>query len=72
MPNYKYICNVCGGSWTAAMPITSDPKEKIKCNFRRCHGKGERRIIGSNKIQMKKETLGEWYKKETGKELFGG
>jgi predicted nucleic acid-binding Zn ribbon protein len=71
MPNYKYLCNICGGTWTAAMKLDSDPTEKIKCNFRMCNGKGERRIIGDTNISVKKETLGGWYKKETGKELLG-
>ena len=70
MPNYKYICNVCGGSWRKEMPISSDPKEKILCNFSRCHGRGERRIIGGS-FKVERETLGDWYKKETGRELLG-
>jgi predicted nucleic acid-binding Zn ribbon protein len=70
MPNYKYGCDVCGGSWTVSMPITSDPKEEITCKYKRCHGKGSRRIIASN-FKIEKETLGKWYKENTGKDLFG-
>jgi len=71
MPNYKYACNVCGASWTVAMPMSSDPSEKIICKYRRCHGEADRRIIGSNSIKMERETLGKWYKQQTGKELLG-
>jgi predicted nucleic acid-binding Zn ribbon protein len=71
MPRYKYLCDLCGGTWNVDMPITSDPKKKIKCSFMRCSGNGERRIIGSNNIQMKRETFGDWYQRNTGKELMG-
>jgi len=71
MPRYKYHCDLCGGTWNADLPISSDPKEKINCSFMRCDGKGERRIIGSNAIHIERETLGKWYKKETGKDLLG-
>jgi hypothetical protein len=35
-----------------------------------CGGQSSRIIVSSN-FSMKKETLGDWYKKNTGKELFG-
>jgi len=70
MPRYKYLCDTCGGTWNTDLPISSDPKEKIPCGFRRCIGKGERKIIGSNSINVKNETLGSWYKKNTGKDMF--
>ena len=69
MPNYKYACDACGGSWTVAMSISSDPKEKITCRYLKCNGIGSRRIIGGN-FNIGKETLGKWYKKNTGKDLF--
>ena len=59
------------GTWTVDMPISSDPGEKIMCNFMRCTGSGERRIIGANSIKMERQTFGDWYKKETGRELLG-
>ena len=69
MPNYKYSCDVCGSSWSAALPISSDPREKISCKYLRCNGKASRRIIGSS-FKMERETLGKWYKDNTGKDLF--
>ena len=70
MPNYKYACEVCGASWNVPLPISSDPKNKITCKYRRCHGKASRRIIGGD-FKTEKETFGDWYKKKTGKELLG-
>ncbi len=70
MPRYKYMCDRCGGTWNEDLPISSDPHEKITCNFMRCNGRGVRRIIGSNSFKVKKETFGDWYKKETGKDLL--
>ncbi len=70
MPNYKFMCDTCGASWSENLPISSNPKEKIVCKHRMCLGQASRKITTPN-FSMKKETLGDWYKKNTGKELLG-
>lgn len=70
MPKYKYACSSCGWSDIMSLPISCDPKKMFCCSS--CYtGNMTRKIIGSNSIQVKKETFGEWYKKNTGKELLG-
>lgn len=72
MPNYKYTCIVCDKTWLQTLPISFNPKDRVGCPVKICHGSGQRKIIGANSIKMGKETLGDWYKKKTGKELLGG
>ncbi len=71
MPNYKYKCNECNLDWTQSLPISFSPTKSISCPFRFCEGQGERRIIGNNSIGIERETLGKWYKDNTGRELMG-
>ncbi len=70
MPNYKYFCDRCGASWSENLTIGSDPKEKKTCKHMMCGGQASRKITTPN-FSMKKETLGDWYKKNTGKKLLG-
>lgn len=70
MPNYKYTCSSCNYSKTIGLPISCDPKKIFCCDS--CYtGNMTRRIIANN-IKIGREVFGDWYKKQTGKELFGG
>lgn len=67
MPDYKYKCDVCDGFFIETLPISFSPETKIQCQ---CGGMASRRIMGPTFIMNKPNTLGKWYKKETGKELM--
>lgn len=67
MPNYKYKCG-CGYSETISLAISSDPEDGPSCPDG--HGAMSRVIIAS-RANLKRNTFGEWYKEQTGKELFG-
>ncbi len=70
MPNYKYTCSSCNHCKIIELPISCDPKKIFCCDS--CYtGNMTRKIIGSNNFTIGKETLGDWYKKETGRELLG-
>jgi len=69
MPNYRYKCE-CGYEDTFALPISSDPKDLEACP--ECPGIMYRIITSTATVVQPKETLGEWFKKQTGKELLGG
>ena len=72
MPNYLYKCNVCEGYTEIHLPISYDPQAIILCHISKdCKGKLERKISGSNEFKIWRDTLGKWYKKNTGKELMG-
>ena len=66
MPNYKYKCD-CGWSETISESISADPDGQA-CP--ECPGIMHRIIIAP-RINLKRNTFGEWYKEQTGKELFG-
>lgn len=70
MPRYKYVCGRCSHNEVIELPISCSPK-KIFCCSDCGVGNMTRRIIGSNSIAVKRETLGEWYKKNTGKDFLG-
>lgn len=67
MPDYKYKCETCERIFNEMMPISFSPDVKIPC---RCGGLASRRIGFSSFIMNKPNTLGKWFKKETGKELM--
>jgi len=75
MPEYKYECNDCNFAWYEKLQISSDPKATIDCPF--CGKDGSRKIgfkdiNKKNQIVIKKgTTVGDWFKKETGKDLLG-
>lgn len=69
MPNYKYVCVDCGYTEFVELPISHDPKALFACG--ECGFQMTRRIITS-KFQVERETLGKWYKEQTGKDLLGG
>lgn len=74
MPNYLYKCEYCGGRFQQTLPISSDPKEKFPCNLTDCdaeHNSAYRVIGPGSSFKMGRETLGKWFKNETGKELLG-
>lgn len=77
MPEYKYKCKECKLEWYEKLPISTDPQGNLECE--ECGGVATRRIgfkpsevRSSTRIVMKRgSTLGDWYKKETGKDLLG-
>lgn len=68
MPNYKYVCIDCAHESFVTLPMSSDPRSVFVCE--ECQGAMNRRIARSN-FQMERETLGKWYKENTGKDLLG-
>lgn len=70
MPNYKYVCEVCGKDEMLFLPISHPPEKKIFCSA--CVNVSMTRRIICGQFSLNNETLGGWYKNETGKELFGG
>jgi len=75
MPNYLYKCIVCDYAEEHALPISFDPGIKMLC--RECENKtgfGEDRMtrrIGKPRVINARQTLGKWFKEQTGKELLG-
>lgn len=70
MPNYKYKCFKCDNIEIFNLPISyvdTDPKSCLKCD-----GDMQRLIIGPSDVVVPRETLGKWFKNNTGKELLGG
>lgn len=78
MPNYLYKCEICEADTILNLPLSSDSSKKYPCIFadsaaNSCPGEMTRRIFPvQSGFIMKRGTLGEWYKRETGKELLGG
>jgi putative FmdB family regulatory protein len=68
VPNYPYRCVDCYHPEKVTLPISSDPSETYTC--RMCGGDMTRRI-GTPSVVEKKQTLGKWYKEQTGKDLLG-
>ena len=68
MPNYKYKCN-CGYQETFMLPISSDPELPEECP--ECLG-DMNRVFSTPTIGKSRQTLGKWFKENTGKELLGG
>lgn len=68
MPNYVYKCTACGLTESIFMSMSADPRENTECP--ECNGVATRRI-GKPTFVMERETLGKWYKENTGKELLG-
>ncbi len=70
MPNYKYKCTECDIVVYLKLPISSNPKTKYYCHCTETTGTMTRRITCPN-FQIERETLGKWYKDNTGRELMG-
>jgi predicted nucleic acid-binding Zn ribbon protein len=69
MPNYRYKCLSCSKERTMTLPISSDPKKRYICGGK-CGDLMTRRI-GKPQFTVERETVGKWYKEQTGKELLG-
>lgn len=78
MPEYRYKCNKCENDFFTELPISFNPEEKLDCVIQDCDGTSSRKFgfrhsENKNSIVVKNsKTLGDWYKKNTGKELLGG
>lgn len=70
MPNYLYRCTFpdCDHSETITLPISSDPKAAYTCA--KCLGDMTRRMSKPT-VTQGRQTLGKWYKEQTGKDLLG-
>lgn len=69
MPNYKYKCFKCKHEDVFTLPITTDPAQTFSCL--KCDSEMNRVFI-KPLIGKSRETLGKWFKEQTGKELLGG
>lgn len=69
MPNYKYICE-CKEELIITMSIKTDPDIVIPCP--KCKLSMKRVFQAPTDIKVEKNTLGNWYKRKTGKELMDG
>ncbi len=71
MPNYLYRCGKCDFKDMIELPISWDPGKSLSCD--NCHEQGSmtRRMTTSSFTMGNDNTLGKWYKKNTGKELLG-
>lgn len=79
MPNYSYVCTECLDEVIKNLPMSTDPTETFECKTwfgdRNtgfcCMGRLERRIrtkpAGFNGLN---NFLGDWFKRETGKEFM--
>ena len=68
MPNYKYECVGCSYEELMFLKMSEDPKKTFSCP--RCEGEMTRRITKSS-VKFERDTLGKWFKEQTGKELLG-
>lgn len=70
MPNYWYRCECCKKEEQRLMPLSYNPDEFLYCPD--CDSFHMKRIIKfTPHFKIKKETFGEWYKENTGKDLLG-
>jgi 2-phospho-L-lactate transferase/gluconeogenesis factor (CofD/UPF0052 family) len=72
MPNYSYKCSKCSTIEARLLPMSTDPQATFGCSKEGCDGRQHRIIAGDYQINMARDTVGKWYKKQTGKELLGG
>lgn len=71
MPAYLYRCFQCKHEEIVTLPISSDPRQALLCEHCSITSM-ERRIIGHSGVKIKKRTLNDWYKNETGNDLLPG
>lgn len=82
MPNYTYKCDACGFAKIVTMPMGRSPNETFPCSNWTPNQKERHECLGYMKrifapatlpgMKMERDTLGKWYKENTGKELLGG
>lgn len=68
MPNYLYKCMGCDHEEIKTLPMSSNPRATYDCP--ECPSALTRRI-GKPQFTVERETLGKWFKEQTGEELLG-
>jgi len=71
VPTYKYRCYQCKHEMDVVLPISSDPNRALECEHCSIESM-ERKIINIGGFKIKKRTLNDWYKNETGRDLLPG
>ena len=70
MPDYTYKCETCNEDWVMNLPFMFPTDKKLDCIAAGCSGVASRRIGKPSFIMKKSNTMGKWFKNETGKELM--